>query len=209
MVKCCPIVAGNNYNWCVVVKETKSIKSKQWRNIRYCLFECWFCWNVFESRFNCVKKWHTKSCWCNKYSGLSNRKHSMCWTKFYDTYMNIISRCNNPKSKFYYRYWWRWIICLWGGFEEFKDDMYESYLEHEGDYWPRNTTIERINNDWNYCKENCRRATHKEQWLNRSDNVKYLYNWEYLTPLEISSILWRTRGYVYNLYHKWKSFPVI
>ena len=44
--------------------------------------------------------------------------------------------------------------------------MYESYLEHIKKFGKKNTTIDRIDNDGNYCKENCHWATAKEQSLN-------------------------------------------
>ena len=57
---------------------------------------------------------------------------------------------------------------------QFKDDMYESYLVHLDKYWEKDTTIDRINPFWDYCKENCRWATIKEQANNKKRN--YLHS---------------------------------
>ena len=45
--------------------------------------------------------------------------------------------------------------------------MYDSYIKHVKEYWEKDTTIDRIN--WNlwYYKENCRWATVKEQAMNK------------------------------------------
>lgn len=86
--------------------------------------------------------------------------------KFYELYLWMIARCTNKNHKWYKNYWWRWIKCLWKSFEEFRDDMYESYLTHIKEYWKRQTTLDRIDNDWNYCKDNCKWATRFEQVRN-------------------------------------------
>ena len=51
--------------------------------------------------------------------------------------------------------------------------MYESYLEHCNQYWERQTTIDRIDVDWDYCKENCKRSTFDEQNHNKRNLKSY------------------------------------
>lgn len=55
--------------------------------------------------------------------------------------------------------------------------MHESYVEHCNKYWERNTTIDRIDVDWDYCKENCKWSTYKQQQNNRTNNVHVEINW--------------------------------
>lgn len=49
--------------------------------------------------------------------------------------------------------------------------MWKSYESHVKEFWEKNTTIDRIDTDWDYCKDNCRRATMKEQQNNRRNNL--------------------------------------
>jgi hypothetical protein len=72
-------------------------------------------------------------------------------------------RCNNKNSISYNLYWGRGIKCQWKTFQEFYKDMWESYEEHVKQYWTKETSIDRIDVNWDYCKENCRWATNIEQ----------------------------------------------
>ncbi len=91
--------------------------------------------------------------------------HGMHKTNFYKVYKAMINRCNSKTHKSYHYYWWRWIQCLWLSFEDFKSDMYESYLEHQLTH--ESTSIERKDVNWNYCKDNCEWITMSEQQYNK------------------------------------------
>lgn len=96
-----------------------------------------------------------------------------------------------PSHTAYKNYWGRWIKCLWNDYEAFEMDMYESYVYHVSKYWEKDTTIERIDVNWNYCKENCRWATVKEQSNNTRTNVKIKFNWkEYPSMQILCEYLW-------------------
>lgn len=120
---------------------------------------------------------------------LHNKKHWLWNTRFYRTRHNIQWRCNRNWPR-YHRYKWRWIKCLRKTFEEFRDDMYASYLEHVEKYWENNTSIDRIENDWNYCKENCKRSTRKEQSKTNSKTHYIVYNNKKYNLLELSIETW-------------------
>jgi hypothetical protein len=79
------------------------------------------------------------------------------------------TRCTNPKDKYYGIYGGRGIkVCdMWSDFENFRNEMYESYLSHVERFGESNTSIDRICSDGDYSLENCRWATSLEQVRNR------------------------------------------
>jgi len=140
-------------------------KTKQGRMLWKCLCDCGKETIVSSS---CIKRGTIKSCGCiiNK----NKITHNMSKTRFYNTYSHIIQRCNNINNKDYKNYGERGIkVCdRWlESFENFRDDMYEKYLEHCKDFGEKDTSIDRIDVDGNYELNNCRWATTEEQNYNQ------------------------------------------
>lgn len=74
----------------------------------------------------------------------------------------------------------RWLEPDGQGFINFLEDMGER---------PEGMTLDRIDVNGNYCKENCKWSTRKEQSVNKQNTREYLYNGEMITLVEIASIL--------------------
>ena len=128
-------------------------------------------------------------------------------TRFYNIYNNLRKRCNNQKYQYFSSYWWKWIKNERKSYKEFKEDMYESYIDHVEKYWEKQTSIDRIDNNWNYCKENCKWSTWKEQNNNQSRSVKYDWHWQKLWLSQIydlsNPVVSRTVYYTRVRKYKW------
>lgn len=79
--------------------------------------------------------------------------------RMYNIYACMKQRCNNEKHKDYKHYGARGIRVLWNSFEEFETDMLPTYFEE--------CSIERIDNNKSYSKDNCKWIPQKEQTKNR------------------------------------------
>lgn len=96
----------------------------------------------------------TSSCGC------SWTKHGMSRSKEYRVWDAMVRRCHSPSHHAFKDYGARGItVCdKWKKFEGFIEDM---------GFQPHGLSIERINNDLGYSKENCKWATVTEQARNR------------------------------------------
>lgn len=132
----------------------------------------------------------TKSCGCLVKEGTLgiNKKHGWSGTVFYQRYVSAHNRCNNPKDVGFSNYGGRGIKFEWDSFEAFKEDMYESYQKHCEEFGEYETTLDRIDVNGNYSKENCRWATRKEQANNKRNNHFIKLNGRELTVMEASEI---------------------
>ena len=118
----------------------------------------------------------SKSCGC--YHQDVVLRHGMWQTPVYRIWRTMLGRCENPNAHAYDKYGGRGIkVCEgWHDFTRFYYDM--------GPRPSPKHSIDRIDNNGDYCYENCRWATKKEQSRNRCDNRWLTFNGETLCVAE-------------------------
>jgi hypothetical protein len=137
------------------------------KEARYGLYRCGFCGNEFKAITNDINRGNTKSCGCYKKRRVSetHKTHGLRSTRLYTIWKEIKRRTLNSKHKDYVNYGGRGItIC-----DEWKDDVKSFYDWAMGNGYEENKglSIDRIDNDGNYCPENCRWTTQTIQSRNQ------------------------------------------
>ena len=159
-----------------------------------CMCECG---NFTRVRGKNLKNGSVKSCGCILKNG-TTKTHGLSRTKIYNTWSSMKARCFNPKSRSYKRYGARGItVC-----EQWKNSFEEFYSWSIQNGYNENLTIERINNDGNYCPENCKWIPQKEQCRNRSTNIEFEYMGKKHILIEWCEILNLDYKFIHNRIYK-------
>ena len=153
------VKVGNKYNRLTAIKFVEMRGTQQ-----YWLFHC----DCGKKKVICAgfaKRGKSKSCGClqrevAKEIGKNIKIHGMHGTRTHRSWMAMKNRCLNKNAERYNYYGGRGItICKeWLKFENFYSDM---------GVRPQGKSIDRINNNGNYLKSNCKWSTPKEQANNR------------------------------------------
>ena len=132
------------------------------------------CWKTSIVKANSLRVGNTKSCGClrKEVSSDVNKTHGESRTLLYTCRNWMISRCYNEKNPMYKHYGWRGIKVEKERrtFDVFKRDMEESFHNHIGLFWIRETSLDRLDVNEGYSKYNCKWSNREEQANNKRNN---------------------------------------
>lgn len=150
---------GSKFGRWNVITETKKESGGRLRPSVWCVCECGTLKNVYRSH---LLSGLSVSCGCYQKEKASeaSRKHLLSKSPEYKVWQGMKGRCHNPTHADYYNYGARGISVS----QEWRDS-FDRFLEDMGKRPSDKHTIERLDNDKGYCKENC-------CWLLRVDQAK-------------------------------------
>jgi hypothetical protein len=164
-------IVGQTFDRLII---TKFVRIRNGKSLWECLCTCG---NEVVIVGHDIINGHTRSCGCirkelaRKNVVSMNTTHGMSNTNFYKVWRGMLTRCYNVRNKDYKNYGGRGIIMCerWLDFNNFKEDMYESYLKHIEEFGEANTSLDRIEVMGNYEPFNCKWSTMREQ--NRNTRI--------------------------------------
>jgi hypothetical protein len=139
------------------------------------------CGRIIRVGTNSLTSGNTKSCGCLEHDLLveRNTKHGLSQERLYGIWCGIKKRCYDDNEKCYKHYGGRGIkVC-----DEWLHD-YPAFREwalqagYDKDAGHGECTLDRIDVDGDYCPDNCKWVTMKEQSLNTHRNVYLEHNGE-------------------------------
>lgn len=143
------------------------------------------CGTIKDVSIDSVRR-NVKSCGCyanewQSQNGKDNRKHGLHNHKLYKTLDHMIDRCYKTNSNAYKYYGERGIFVCdnWNSLLIGKKQSLKNFILWANNHgYQDNLTIDRIDNDGNYCPCNCRFVTREIQAKNKRRSKIYYYNGE-------------------------------
>lgn len=152
-------------------------------------FRC-FCGECFERNFSNLKRFpHTGCLGCSAKSRITkatingDTKHPL-----YKTWKGMNHRCHNEKSPEYPNYGGRGIVVCDAWRDTHPTAGFKAFCEDVGER-PDGMSLDRVDNNLGYCRENCRWATQKTQMNNISRNHLVEYRGSTLTLQQLAETL--------------------
>lgn len=154
-------ITSEKFNLLSVVRLHKRTNRTYWE------CEC-DCGNTTIVEGHKLKSGHTRSCGCIAKAELIARstKHGMTNSPEYFAWKNLINRCEREKDIRFEKYGKRGIFVC----DEWRND-FSAFFRDVGERPSDRHSIDRIDNNDGYHKNNCRWATAHQQTRNRSTNI--------------------------------------
>lgn len=128
------------------------------------------CGNTTVVRSDCLTSGKTQSCGCYNVT-CRQKPQSIKKHKLYRVYWGMRERCYNSKNKHFDRYGGRGIIVC----DEWLNNYESFYNWAMENGYKEGLSIDRIDNDGNYCPSNCRWITIAEQQKNKTQRKTKAY----------------------------------
>lgn len=171
-------LTGKKFGHWTVISRAENVNH---HTVWNCVCDCGTLKPVYASH---LVKWTSPSCGCITRSNVwkINFSHGMSKERIYSIWAGIKGRCYNKNTSNYYLYGARGIkMCdLW------KEDFMSFYNWSMDNGYNESLTIDRIDGDGDYCPENCRWATKKQQSNNTKRTIKVDYYGDKMSIKELS-----------------------